>query len=346
MAFSGLDDADAGEIVNLLAAQNIPYQVRGTGTILVPSDRVYEVRLSMATEGLPQSDNVGYELFSGSTLGMTEFTQRVNYQRALEGELERTILSLDAVEAVRVHVVTPEKSLLSSKQAPTTASITVQEKPGKPLNGAQVRAIAYLVANAVENLDPENVTVVDTNGSLLASGAGEDGLAGGLTQLDNRRAAELNVANDIQGRVKSLLDTTLGPNSSVVQVTVSLDWTEKQITSAVYDPTTEAVSSSQQISESYTTNGEEVGGIPGATSNLPDTENEVIEGEVSNLTGQKQFNYEVSKIESFETTIGELRQFHYPTVDGITMRTDCTLEEDFRAGSIPIAAMSFVNLGI
>ncbi len=323
VAFSGLDEADAGKIVNLLAAQNVPYQIRGTGTILVPSDRVYEVRLSMATEGLPQNDNVGYEIFSGSTLGMTEFTQRVNYQRALEGELERTILSLDAVEAVRVHVVTPEKTLLSSVQAPTTASITVKEKPGKPLDGTQVRAISYLVANAVENLEPENVTVVDTNGNLLASGAGDTGIAGGLTQLDNRRAAELNVANDIQNRVKSLLNTTLGPNRSVVQVTVNLDWTEKQVTSAIYDPSSEAVSSSQQISESYTTNGEEVGGVPGATSNLPDTENEVISGEGSNLLylrTEDTFNYEVSKTESFETIYpGELRQVSLSVlVDGVT----------------------------
>src|SRR5690606_2081378 len=110
VAFSGLSEADAGLIVEKLDESGINYQLRNSGTILVPSDQVYDVRLQMAREGLPEGGTVGFELFNGNTLGMTEFTQRVNYQQALEGELERTIGSLEAIEAVRVHVVTPEKS--------------------------------------------------------------------------------------------------------------------------------------------------------------------------------------------------------------------------------------------
>ena len=323
VAFSGLDDTDAGQIVSQLESQNIPYQLRGTGTIMVPSDQVYEVRLMMANEGLPEGDNVGYELFSSNTLGMTEFTQRVNYQRALEGELERTILSMDAVNAVRVHIVTPEKSLLSSEQAPTTASITIEEKVGETLDASQVRALSYLVANAVEGLDPENVTVVDTYGNLLASGAGDEGIAGGLTQVDNRRAAEISVANDIQTRVRSLLDTTLGPNRSVVQVNVSLDWTEKQVTSELYDPDTTALYSSQSLQETYSTDGTTVGGVPGATSNLPDTQTDTTTTDQSNLVylrTEDTNNYSISKTESYETIYpGELNQVSLSVlVDGVT----------------------------
>ena len=129
VAFSGLSESDAGLIVEQLTEQGIPYELRGAGTILVPSDQVYEVRLQMARDGLPEGGTVGYELFSGNMLGMTDFTQRINYQRALEGELERTILSLSAVNEVWVHIVTPEKSLLESDQNPTTASVTVEWSP-------------------------------------------------------------------------------------------------------------------------------------------------------------------------------------------------------------------------
>jgi flagellar M-ring protein FliF len=269
VAFSGLSEEDAGSIIEKLQTQGITYQLKGTGTIMVPADKVYEVRLAMAKDGLPKGSSTGFELFTGNTIGMTEFTQRVNYQRAMEGELERTIGSLDAIQAVRVHIVTPEKSLLVSDQTPTTASITIQEKPSSKLDAAMVRAITYLVANAVEGLKPENVVVVDTNGDLLAAGAGESGLAGSISQLDSRRAAELAVASDLQKKVRSLLDTALGPNRSVVQVNVALDWRDQEITTQSFEATPNAIRSSQKSSESYTITDSTTGGIPGATANLP-----------------------------------------------------------------------------
>jgi flagellar M-ring protein FliF len=154
VAFSGLTEEDAGQIVEQLSANNIPYKLRGVGTILVPSNQVYEVRLMMARQGLPSSGSVGFEIFSGNTLGMTEFSQRVNYQQAIEGELERTIGSLNAVQAVRVHIVIPEKTLLTSEQSPATASVTIMEKPWMSLDAAQVREITHLVASSVEGLRP------------------------------------------------------------------------------------------------------------------------------------------------------------------------------------------------
>jgi len=267
VAYSGLDETDAGAIVEQLKTLGVSYKLQGT-TILVPADKLYDVRLQIANAGLPKGSSTGYELFSQNTLGMTEFTQRVTYQRAIEGELERTIGSLDAVEGVRVHIVQPEKTLLASDQAPTTASITIQERSGRQLDAGQIRAITYLTANAVEGLTPENVVVVDTNGVVLAAGT-SDANSGALSQVDSRRAAELAAAQDVQKKVKSLLDTALGPNKSVVQASVRLDWSDKEITSTTFEPTPNAISSSSKISESYTLENGTTGGVAGATSNLP-----------------------------------------------------------------------------
>ncbi|HEX2980461.1 MAG TPA: flagellar basal-body MS-ring/collar protein FliF, partial [Anaerolineaceae bacterium] len=235
VAFSNLSEADAGQIVQVLEEASIEYKLRDSSTIMVPTDQVYDVRLRMAREGLPQSSSVGFELFSGNTLGMTEFTQRVNYQRAMEGELERTIGSLDAVNAVRVHIVTPEKTLLAEEQAPTTASITIENKPGQSLDQAQVRSITHLVASAVEGLDPERVVIVDTEGNMLASGAGE-GEGADVAQTDTRRAAEIAAAGEVQKKVQALLDSVLGPNRSVVQANVVMDWTQRETTAQTFNP--------------------------------------------------------------------------------------------------------------
>ena len=246
-----MSEDDAGQIVEKLAAANIPYKLNGTGTILVPEIQVYEVRLQMAREGLPQSGTVGLEVFSGSTLGMTEFTQKVNYQRALEGELERTISSLSPVNAVRVHVVTPEKTLLTAEQSPTTASVMLQLNPGKTLDQTQVQAITHLVASSIEGLKPENVVVVDSSGRMLASGTGGSGDSAAAAQTDSRRAAESAAAIALQQKAELLLAQVLGPDRAVVQVDVSLDWTQKEIKSQVFEATPSAVRSSQKTNENY-----------------------------------------------------------------------------------------------
>jgi flagellar M-ring protein FliF len=303
VAYSGLSETDAGAIIAKLDENGIPYQLKGTGTIMVPSDQVYEARIKMAVEGLPESSTVGYELFSGNTLGMTEFTQQVNYQRALEGELERTIGSLDAIEAVRVHVVTPEKSLLTSDQSPATASVTVKERSGQSLDAAQVSAITHLVASAVENLQPENVVVVDTNGELLAGGAASDtqSLA---SQSDSQRSAELAAAADVRQRVQSMLDSILGPNKAIVQASVSMDWTQRQITSNTYDPTPQAVRSSQIINEYYSGDAATTSGVPGAATNLPTAAPNAVATAVVGANGythtEETYNYEVSQVQAVE----------------------------------------------
>jgi len=270
VAFSGLSETDAGAVVEELTTLGIPYKLDGSSTIMVPTDQVYEVRLKMATAGLPQTGStVGYELFSGSTLGMTEFTQKVNYQRAVEGELERTIGSLNSVEAVSVHIVVPEKTLLTSTQQEPTASIMIKTKSGAMMDVGQVKAITHLVAASIEGLKSENVVVVDSDGTMLASGSssGADGAAAAVS--DSRRAAELAAAKELQYKAQQMLDSVLGPDKAIVQANVTLDWTQREITSNTFDPTPAAVRSSQITSESYTTNGTTTGGVPGAATNLP-----------------------------------------------------------------------------
>jgi flagellar M-ring protein FliF len=306
VAFSGLSETEAGNIVERLAEENISYKLQGSGTILVPSDKNYEVRLMMAREGLLQGGTVGFELFSGSTLGMTDFSERVNYQRALAGELERTIGSLNAIEAVRVHIVTPEKSLLSSEQIPVTASVTLKISPTGFLDTSQVRSITHLVASSVENLLPENVTVIDVNGNLLASGVSSDEASASTIQSDNRRAAEAAYATELEQKIHSLLNTVLGPNRSVVKANVSLDWTEREVTTQSYVSDPETIRSHHIITENYSGTGELPGGIPGAETNLPLDEEEEEETETTSEGSlyqrtEETTNYEITQTQEHET---------------------------------------------
>jgi len=322
VAFSGLSEADAGQIVQKMTEDGTPYRLRDSGTIMVPSDKVYEVRLQMATEGLPQSGTVGFELFSGNTLGMTEFTQRVNYQRALEGELERTISSMAAVAAVRVHVVTPEKTLLAGDQPPATASVTVQERPGRRLDEGQVQSITHLLASSVENLTPENVVVVDTNGNMLAAGSGDGESASSLAQSDSQRSAEMSAALSMQKKVQGLLDSVLGPNRSVVQASVVMDWTKRETTTQSFTPDPTAVRSSQKVNETYTTDGAIIGGIPGAATNLPTPvpTTTAVSGNTIYSREEETLNYEMSQVESHEIeTPGQVERVSLSVlVDGVT----------------------------
>ena len=302
VAYTGLSEADAAQIVQKLDENNIPYQLKNSGTIEVPNDQVYSARLLMAREGLPESSTVGYELFSTSSmLGMTEFSQKVNYQRAIEGELERTIGSLEAVKAVRVHLVIPEKSLLSTDQALTTASVTMQVNPGTGLDDSQVRAITHLVASSVEGLKPENVVVVDSEGNLLASGTGSEGEMN-LAVKDDQRAVEQAYALEVQKRVQTILDKILGPNRSIVQSTVEMDWTQREVTSNTYSPTEVALRSSQTITES-SGNGDTTGGVPGAASNLPTPVATTTGTDSGNYQyNEETLNYEVSQVQAHEVT--------------------------------------------
>ena len=329
VAFSGLSEADAGQIVQQLTDDGIDYKLENNTTILVRTAQVYEVRLSMARQGLPAGGNVGFELFSGSSLGMTDFTQRVNYQRALEGELERTIGSLNAVAGVRVHIVTPEKTLLAADQEPATASITLSFKPGQALDAAQIRAITHLTASAVEGLSADNVVVVDVDGNMLANGSANEAGAAGEAN-DSQRAAEAAYAASVEAKVRNLLDEVLGPNNSAVKASVTVDWTQRETTSQSYDPAGTLLSA-QVLTETSTGDLATLAGIPGATTNLPTL---AASETTTSTTGsvylrqETTTNYQVGESQSHEVVApGQLQRLSLSVlVDSAVVSTTAQLD--------------------
>ncbi|EKE22300.1 MAG: Flagellar M-ring protein FliF [uncultured bacterium] len=351
VAFSGLSETDAGAIVEELTTQGVSYKLDGSSTILVPTDQVYNVRLKMASAGLPQTGTtVGYELFDTSSLGMTEFTQKVNYQRAVQGELERTIGSLNAVEAVSVHIVVPEKTLLSSTQDEPTASIMIKTKSGTALEAGQVRAITHLVAASIEGLKSENVVVVDSEGNMLASGATTGAEAAAAAVTDSRRTAELAAAKDIQYKAQQMLDSVLGPDKAIVQANVTLDWTQREVTSQTFDPTPSAIRSSSVSSETYTTDGSTTGGVPGATSNLPTPVATTTSGSGSTNYQKTDTttNYELASTQSHEIIEpGQIKQISVSVlVDSITDPTQLNVLKNAVSAAVGIDATRGDSLSV
>ena len=230
--FSGLGEQDAAAIVDQLKALEVPYRLAQGGSVIqVPERTVYETRLQLAKQGLPKGDNVGFELFDGGqlgNLGMTDFMQRVNFQRALEGELARTIASLDPVAQARVHIVIPEASLFLAETKEPTASVVVQLKPNSQLTREQVNSINHLIASSVEGMKPSNITIVDMQGALLAAAGSstetQTSLQTGSSQLEMQRSFEREMTN----RLQTMLDQAWGPNRAVVRVSATLNWDQKQ----------------------------------------------------------------------------------------------------------------------
>jgi flagellar M-ring protein FliF len=214
--YGNLDPEDAGAVTEELRSQNVAYKLGNGGrTVLVPNDKVYDTRLTLASAGLPNNNSQGYELLDTSKLGWTDFVQKLQFRRALEGEIGRTIQSLDAVQAARVHIVMPEPSLFVEETRQPTASIMVKVRPGASLREAEVRGIVHLVASSVEGLQPGQVTVIDTSGRLLSSPQDPNDLLGSSSdQLTLARSIEEGLARKAQ----SALEQVLGPNRAVVRV--------------------------------------------------------------------------------------------------------------------------------
>ncbi|NHZ89944.1 flagellar M-ring protein FliF [Massilia sp. CCM 8733] len=220
--FSDLAPQDAATMTAELDKLKTPYRLSGDGnTILVPAEMVHRTRLKLVAKELPLRGAVGLELFNSSEVGMTEFTQKVNYQRALQGELTRTILSLDEVATVRVHLVMAEQALFKKNVKQAKASISIAMKPGRALDATQVQGIQRLVAAAVPDIRASDVTIVDHNGVALTrrSGAeGDDGAAGG-DSLDDKRALETY----LNKKISAMLDRTFGPGQGIASVDVTLN---------------------------------------------------------------------------------------------------------------------------
>ena len=267
--FSNFSDRDGGAIVAELDKMNIPYKYSdGGGALLVPADRVHDARLKLAAQGLPKGGNVGFELMENQKLGASQFLEQVNFQRAMEGELARTIESLAAVQAARVHLAMPKDSVFVSEQKQPTASVLLNLHPGRVLDAQQVSAIVHLVASSVPELSPKNVTVVDQNGNLL-SDTSRAASANGMdpSQIKYVQDYQQNVIK----RIESIIAPIVGPENVRAEATADMDFSHSEQAVESYKPnqTPDAMAiRSQQTSESLngTTNP---AGIPGALTNQP-----------------------------------------------------------------------------
>ena len=234
--FSDLQPNDAGTVVSKLQELKIPYQTEGGGSVVkVPIKDVDGTRLQLASEGLPQSSTVGFEIFDKTSLGMTEFAQRMNYQRALQGELTRTISRLDNVEMAMVHIAIPDSSVFETEEKHPTASIVVRLSPGSVLSPAQVGGVVHLVSSAVEGMKPNYVTVVDTRGNVLSE-ANDD--TGGLNPQISASQSQLkkNSEQEVERNIQSMLERILGPNKAIVRVSAKMDFDQRETSSELYQP--------------------------------------------------------------------------------------------------------------
>lgn len=266
--YSNLGDQDGGAIVTQLTQMNVPYRFSDNGSaIMVPADNVHELRLRLAQQGLPKGGAVGFELLDQEKFGISQFSEQVNYQRALEGELARTIETLGPVKSARVHLAMPKPSLFVREQKAPSASVTLNLEPGRALDEGQISAVVHMVSSAVAGLPPGNVTLVDQGGHLLTQSntAGRD--------LND---AQLKFASDVESRIQRRIEAILGPivgNSNVhAQVTAQLDFANKEQTEEQYHPNSDpaqAAVRSRQLNTSEQVGGANPGGVPGALSNQP-----------------------------------------------------------------------------
>ena len=267
--FSNFNDRDGGAIVASLQQMNVPYKfAEGGGAILVPANQVHDARLKLAAQGLPKGGNVGFELMENQKLGVSQFLEQVNFQRALEGELARSIQSLSAVQAARIHLALPKASVFVRDQQKPTASVLLNLHPGRSLDQQQVSAIVHLVASSVPELPPLNVTIVDQNGSLL-SDTSKNSTSNGLDATQLKYVQELQ--QNIIKRVESIITPIAGENNVRAEATADVDFSRIEQAAETYKPNqSPEVSSvrSQQTSESINPNGNP-SGVPGALSNQP-----------------------------------------------------------------------------
>jgi flagellar M-ring protein FliF len=316
--FSQLNPSDAGAIIEELKNAKIPYRiVDGGTTVLVPSGVVYETRLRLATKGVPQGGGIGFEIFDRTNLGMTDFVQRLNYQRALQGELARTIGQLKEVVQARVHLALPQPSVFTEQEKPPTASVVLHLRPGARPSAEQVRGIVHLVSSSVEGLNPDRVTVVDAFGKLVARPA-EKGLGPSTTgQLEIKEAVE----SELEHRVQTMLGEILGPNKASVRVAAQMDFTSVERTEERFDPRG-VIKSEQRTSESQQNLSTPSAGIPGVASNVPGQVPPPSSAETAKGKATKEaetIQYEVGKtIERKVFAPGQLRRISVAVlVDGV-----------------------------
>ncbi|MBA5870782.1 MAG: flagellar M-ring protein FliF [Nitrospira sp. CR2.1] len=292
--YANLAVDDAAGIIDKLKDAKVPYETTNGGTtILVPNAQVHDLRLEMAGQGLPHGGGVGYEIFDRTTMGMSDFVQKLNYRRALQGELARTITQMPEVERARVHLAIPERRLFATEQDRARASVVVSLRANHMLSKAQIQGVVHLVSSSVEGLQARDVTVVDGHGNLLSNTSSDEtaGLSG--TQMEFQRTLE----KDIETRIQTMLERIVGVNKAVVRVSSVLDFRKVETTEERYDPNGQVVRSEQRGQEKSNGVNGATGGVPGVESNVPGGA-EAEAGQTSsnsNQTKNETVNYEISR---------------------------------------------------
>ncbi len=307
--FSGLSNDDAAAIVSKLQEKKVSYKVSASGDVIyAPADKVPELRMEMAATGALRGGNVGYEIFDNKTLGATEFEQQLNFRRALQGELSRTINSLDEVQQSRVHIAFPKESLFVEQQKKATASVTLKLKGGKTLRPGQIEGIAHLVAKSVEGLGPEDVIVVDSRGNILSKNQGEAKNSRlSSAQLDYQR----NIEKDLSAQVQTMLENVVGRGKAVVRVTADLDFRITEKTEETYDPESPVVRSTQRQSDKTTATAAKTGTTGAAGGQEHEKTDETV-------------NYEINRVVNKTVMpVGEIRKLSLAVlVDGLYAKND------------------------
>jgi len=293
--FSNLSTADAAKITEKLKETRTPFQLKDGGSaVLVPDEMVYQLRLELAGEGLPQGSSVGFEVFDNMSFGTTEFVQRLKYQQALQGELARTITQFDSVSQARVHIVASGDSLFAEPEKPATASVVLRLVTGRTLDRQELQGIVNLVACAVEGLKPENVTVVDMAGGMLSQNQdplGSDGLS--RTQFEHQRRLEQSLEN----RIQTMLEPVVGANKVVARVAAEVDFRRVNISEESYDPDSVVVRSEQKEKESSQNGMNRTGGSPDLKYQVYQSQAGGVAGSAGGYDKQNSVvNYEINRV--------------------------------------------------
>lgn len=296
--FSGLSTEDASSVVGRLKEMKVPYKLGMGGTaVYVPKEKVYDTRLMLASSNaLPGGSGIGFELFDRTNYGMTEFMQNVNYKRAIQGELSRTINQMPEVKASRVHLAIPEKSLFTDRAQEVTASVFLKLRPGRSLSKEQISGIVQLVSGSIEGLKPERVNVIDSSGAILYQhGASGSPLAISNQQFEFQRTVEQR----IEGSIQSMLDKFLGSGKSIVRATVDLNLRKVEQVEEEYLPDKKVITGERKSKEKSVNKSPKASGVTGVASNVPGPQRNVRPEGADKLNEaekeEAQISYEVSK---------------------------------------------------
>lgn len=311
--YSELATEDAAAIVEKLKTSQVPYRLEAGGTLIqVPEERIPGLRLELAAAGLPHGGSVGFEIFDRSKIGATEFEQQVNLRRALEGELSRSVMSIDGVKAARVHLVLPERRLFAAREESASASVVVKLSNSHNFGRKEVAAVVHLVSAAVPTLSKDRVSVVSTEGVTLHRPSSDAQSGGDLADLGAEQARVM--AGQLESEAQSQLERVLGPGNADVRVNLWLDNSAREKTEELYEPTKTALRSEHKVEEGVSNGEAGVAGVPGAKTNLPDaTEGPVAEEKPAGGGGgavrSQTRNWEVQKVVQKTTTpAGDIRR--------------------------------------